>query len=121
MRSIGAGEAEAAVVGNLRALVRSPELVVRTWRSVNAAGAETRTPIPANGAGVPVEVNRVTAPTTKAARITAIIEVAGQLDLANPGHVTDTGKPDVTALEGILGWRPSAPERDAAWAEINGK
>jgi site-specific DNA recombinase len=40
VRSIGAGEAEAAVVGNLRALVRSPELVVRTWRSVNAEGAE---------------------------------------------------------------------------------
>ncbi len=31
---------EAAVIGNLRALVRAPELVVRTWRSVNAEGAE---------------------------------------------------------------------------------
>ena len=40
VRSIAAGEAEAAVVGNLRALVRSPELVVRTWRSVNAEGTE---------------------------------------------------------------------------------
>jgi site-specific DNA recombinase len=40
VRSIAAGEAEAAVVGNLRALVRSPELVVRTWRSVNAEGTK---------------------------------------------------------------------------------
>ncbi len=40
VRSIAAGEVEAAVIGNLRALVRAPELVVRTWRSVNAEGAE---------------------------------------------------------------------------------
>ena len=40
VRSIAAGEAEAAVIGNLRALVRSPELVVRTWRAANAEGAE---------------------------------------------------------------------------------
>jgi len=40
VRSIAAGEAEAAVIGNLRALVRSPELIVRTWRSLNAKGEE---------------------------------------------------------------------------------
>jgi len=40
VRSIAAGEAEAAVIGNLRALVRSPELIVRTWRSLKAKGEE---------------------------------------------------------------------------------
>jgi len=40
VRSIAAGEAEGAVVANLRALVRSPELVVRAWRAVNKDGAE---------------------------------------------------------------------------------
>jgi hypothetical protein len=93
----------------------------RRRESLPVAGGVTRTPIPATGAGVPAEVNRVASPTTKAGRIAAIIEVAGQLDLANPGHVTDDSKPDVTALEGLLGWRPSAVDRDAAWAEINGK
>lgn len=38
MRSIAAGEAEGAVVDNLCALVRSPELVIRTWRAVNRDG-----------------------------------------------------------------------------------
>jgi site-specific DNA recombinase len=40
VRSIAAGEAEAAVIDNLRALVRAPELVVRTWCAVNKAGEE---------------------------------------------------------------------------------
>jgi hypothetical protein len=93
----------------------------RRRESLPVAGGVTRTPVHAAGAPAPVEVNRVIPPTAKAARITAIVGVAGQLDLANPGHVTDTGKPDVTALEGLLGWRPSAADRDAAWAEINGK
>ena len=38
VRSIAASEAEGAVIANLRALVRSPELVVRTWRAVNKTG-----------------------------------------------------------------------------------
>jgi len=40
VRSIAAGEAEAAVIDNLRALVRSPELIVRTWRTVNKDGGD---------------------------------------------------------------------------------
>ena len=40
VRSIAAGEAEGAIIANLRSLVRSPELVVRTWRAVNKDGAE---------------------------------------------------------------------------------
>ena len=38
VRSIAAGEVETAVIDNLRALVRSPELIVRTWRTVNKNG-----------------------------------------------------------------------------------
>ena len=38
VRSIAAGEAEGAVIDNLCALVRSPELVIRTWRAVNRDG-----------------------------------------------------------------------------------
>lgn len=37
VRSIPAAEAEAAVVANLRAMVRSPEVAVRTWRALHAA------------------------------------------------------------------------------------
>ena len=40
VRSIAAGEVEAAVIDNLRALVRSPELIARTWRTVNKNGDE---------------------------------------------------------------------------------
>jgi site-specific DNA recombinase len=39
VRSIPAAEAEAAVVAHLRAMVRSPEVAVRTWRTLHGADA----------------------------------------------------------------------------------
>ena len=49
------------------------------------------------------------------AAIKATIE---QLDLSDPTHVTEDGKPDATVLSDLLGWQVSAKERDAVWAEL---
>ena len=49
------------------------------------------------------------------AAIRAAIEA---LDPANPECWTKGGKPDVRALEKVLGFDITAPERDAAWAAV---
>ncbi len=54
-------------------------------------------------------------PEARRAAIKATIE---QLDLSDPTHVTEEGKPDATVLSDLLGWQVSAKERDDAWAEI---
>ena len=54
-------------------------------------------------------------PEARRAAIKATIE---QLDLSDPSHVTEDGKPDATVLSDLLGWLVSAKERDDAWAEI---
>lgn len=40
IRRVPAGEIETAVVGQLRGLLRAPEIVVRTWRAARQAGEE---------------------------------------------------------------------------------
>lgn len=40
MRTVAAGEIEQAVVGQLRALFRAPEMVAETWRRVQELSAE---------------------------------------------------------------------------------
>jgi DNA invertase Pin-like site-specific DNA recombinase len=40
VRRVPAGEIEAAVVDQLRAVLRSPEIVARTWRSLRSAGQQ---------------------------------------------------------------------------------
>ena len=45
-----------------------------------------------------------------------IIAAIGELDPDNPEHFTKGGKPEVKALEAILGFDITAAERDAAWA-----
>jgi len=52
------------------------------------------------------------------ARRTAIKATIEQLDLSDPTHVTEDGKPDATVLSDLLGWQVSARERDDAWAEM---
>ena len=52
------------------------------------------------------------------ARRTAIKATIEQLDLLDPTHVTEDGKPDATVLSDLLGWLVSAKERDDAWVEI---
>jgi hypothetical protein len=42
IRRIPAGEIEAAVIDQLRAMLASPEMIVRTWREVREADAEAR-------------------------------------------------------------------------------
>jgi len=54
-------------------------------------------------------------PEARRAAIKATIE---QLDLSDPSHVTEDGKPDATVLSDLLGWQVSAKERDAVWAEL---
>ncbi len=54
-------------------------------------------------------------PEARRAAIKATIE---QLDLSDPTHATEDGKPDATVLSDLLGWQVSAKERDDAWAEI---
>lgn len=45
----------------------------------------------------------------------ALVAAIGQLDPENHDHWTKAGKPDVAALEAILGRDISADDRDAAW------
>jgi len=52
------------------------------------------------------------------ARRVAIKTAIEQLDLSDPTHVTEDGKPDATVLSDLLGRRVSARERDDAWAEM---
>jgi hypothetical protein len=40
LRAVPAGEVEAAVINQIRALLRSPEVVVRTWRAACAGGEQ---------------------------------------------------------------------------------
>lgn len=51
-------------------------------------------------------------------RRAAIRTAIEELDLADPTHVTEDGRPDATVLSDLLGWQVPAEERDAAWAEI---
>jgi hypothetical protein len=57
-------------------------------------------------------------PNEPEARRAAIKATIQQLDLSDPAHVTEAGKPDATVLSDLLGWLVSAKERDDAWAEI---
>lgn len=78
-------------------------------------GGVTHTGVNAVAPKAPRGGAKVSSPKSKAARIADIVNAADRLDPANPGHFTEDGKPDVTALEGLLGWRPAAAERDEAW------
>jgi site-specific DNA recombinase len=40
IRRVPAGEIEAAVIDQLRGLLRAPEIIVRTWRAARQAGEE---------------------------------------------------------------------------------
>ena len=48
----------------------------------------------------------------------AIKATIAQLDISDPAHVTEEGKPDATVLSDLLGWKVSARERDDVWAEM---
>jgi hypothetical protein len=54
-------------------------------------------------------------PDARRAAIKATIE---QLDLSDPAHATEEGKPDATVLSDLLGRKISARERDEVWAEM---
>ena len=58
------------------------------------------------------------APDEPEARRDAIKAAIEQLNLSDPTHVTEDGKPDATVLSDLLGWQVSAKERDAVWAEL---
>ena len=47
-----------------------------------------------------------------------ILAAIDKLDKGNPDHFTNDGKPQVKAIEAVLGLRVTAAERDAAWAEV---
>lgn len=57
---------------------------------------------------------KVEAPTDPAERLAAIKGAIAQLDPDNPEHFTKGGKPQVEAIEAVLGYGVSAAERDAA-------
>lgn len=53
-------------------------------------------------------------PTDPEERLAAIRDAIAQLDPENPEHFTKDGKPQVAAIEAILGYNITAAERDAA-------
>ncbi len=60
-------------------------------------------------------------PTDPAERLAASKTEIGALDPNVKGLWTKDGRPNLDALEGRLGWRPTAPERDQAWEELKPK
>jgi hypothetical protein len=66
-------------------------------------------------AQVPQSTKQLDDPEAHRAAIKATI---AQLDLLDPAHVTEDGKPDATVLSDLLGRKVSAMERDDAWAEM---
>ena len=60
-------------------------------------------------------------PEDVAERLEAIKGAIAQLDRENPEHFTKGGKPQVEAIEAVLGWNITAAERDAAWESMQGE
>jgi hypothetical protein len=63
IRSVPAGDVEAAVIGQIRALLRAPEVVVRVWRAacleddrIEERGEEILAKVPMRRMGVPHEI-----------------------------------------------------------------
>jgi len=67
---------------------------------------------PAKPAPAPAKDPR---PKGKADRIAAIRAAMFEIDPSNSGQVTNDGKPEVKALEILLGWAPTKAERDEAF------
>lgn len=57
------------------------------------------------------------APQGDADRINQVREAIAQLDARDQSLWTDSGAPKVEALANVLGWKPSADERTAAWEQ----
>ncbi|MBI3771455.1 MAG: hypothetical protein HY272_01930 [Gammaproteobacteria bacterium] len=62
-------------------------------------------------------------PTTPIGRQAEIVKAIAKLDADSMAHWTKDKKPDVSALNEILGWavKVTAAERDAAWAMLQPK
>ena len=57
-------------------------------------------------------------PTDPVVRLADIKAAIGMLDPNNKDSWTKSGLPNMDSLEGQLGWRPTAVERDQAWSEL---
>ncbi len=67
-----------------------------------------------------IEPYTISVPTDPSARIGAIKDAIATLDTTNKDNWLQSGAPDLAAIEGALGWSPTAAERDAAWEEMKG-
>lgn len=95
------------------AFVADPVPFMAAAPSAPVEGDEEKEP-----AGQMISGPRPEEETGRVAMIMAAIDhgiSTGQLDPDNTGYFTRGGKPQVTAIESIMGWIPSAAERDAAW------
>lgn len=88
-----------------RQLVSSDASPVRRDVTREAIRAATVTPAPEE---VPVRVARIR-------------QAIRRLDSDNPQHFTGDGRPQVEAIEAVLGWDISAAERDHAFEDEGGK
>ncbi len=79
-------------------------------------------PAPAEEAPLPAEEPAPAAEPAPAEldRVAAIVDAIALLEPGNPEHFTNAGKPEIAALAAILGWRPTAAERDEAFARSQG-
>ena len=80
-----------------------------------AKGCSTSVSMAVTETQVPQLTKRLDDPDARRAAVKATI---AQLDLSDPTHATEEGKPDATVLSDLLGWKVSARERDDAWAEM---
>lgn len=59
-------------------------------------------------------------PTDETARLSAVKSAIQSLDRNNEKLWLKNGSPDLVAVENVLGWAPTAAERDSAWTELQG-
>jgi hypothetical protein len=114
----------AAIKADKRLKVPEPNMVSAP-RSLDSPGVATPliladTPlILATAPTITVETPPKTLPQTlqQANEAMSFSEAISLLDKDNPDHFTQGGKPQCTALEGLISKPFSASERDAAWVE----
>lgn len=89
------------------------------WGAGNS-GAPAPTPETLAPADGPEPAPEVAEPEPEGDRIAEVADAIALLEPGNAEHFNKGGKPELSALAEILGYRPTAAERDAAFAKIEG-
>jgi hypothetical protein len=117
---VGEGEAETLI---RRGFARRPKAgeSASSPASGDATKASAEGSAPSRGADASSAAPKPgTPPASAEERVAAIVDAIALLEPGNETHFNKAGKPELGALAEILGWRPVAAERDAAFAQAQG-